>query len=248
MEIQLIKKKNTKCTVKDSSLCKWMNKKDCSECYLMELSDSDQADALKRWEVTQSLLPDGIDELAGSDTCQFCKGEPHKKTRYATVDLAHPEPESTKGMFFGFGKKVRSKIGSLLPVSIACCDRCHNAFLSYDLIKYALPVLITLLAILLLAIPATAVLVTGLGDFASYIFIILMLVIGIIVGRLVSSAYMRKKSKDVRLNIFEIPLIAEMEDKGWFLLQEDTEVTRLVFTRKKFNSSNMKYGENDADS
>jgi hypothetical protein len=96
-------------------------------------------------------------------------------------------------------------------------------------------------------IPGISGILASMGELASYIFLIAMIAIGIVAGRIASSAYARSKSKDVRMNIFEIPLIAQMEEKGWFLLQDDAEVSRLVFTRKKFSESRMKYGEDEAE-
>ncbi len=240
--MDIIKRKNTKCLIQDSSLCKWLNKTGCDTCYIMSLSDDEQKEAMQKWEVTQSLLPDDIDELHQSAYCHFCVNEPQKKEYYATIDLANPEPESKKGMFFGFGKKVRSKIGSLLPVSIGCCKKCRRAFLTLDLIKYIVPAGLTVIAILLLIIPAVANAVNRLGELVSILFLAAAFLLGLIISRILASVYLKKKSKDVRFNIFEIPAIAKMREKGWFLIQEQGETPRLIFTKNKFFKTNgLKY-------
>jgi len=243
--MEIIKKKNTKCDIKDSSLCKWLNKKECSECYIMEMGDKEQADALQRWEVTQSLLPDNVDELHQSETCHFCVHDPLPKAYYATVDLAHPEPESTKGMFFGLGKKVRTKIGSLLPVSIACCKRCRKAFFMVDFIKFATPVALLIVGILLLLIPPVINALNSLSALASTAFLIVLFLAGILVGKFLSARYIQTKSKEVRFNVFDIPIVGKMEDIGWFLLQDDGEMTRMIFTKNIFNQSRAFKDKND---
>ena len=238
MDIQIIKKKNTKCGIKDSSLCKWLDKQECGDCYIMELTDQEQAEALERWQVTQSLMPENIDDLHTSELCHFCIGERLPKAYYATVDLANPEPAATKGMFFGLGKKVRSAIGSLLPVSIACCSRCRKAFLWTDIIKFAVPVLFFGLALLLLSMPFLSGLFAVWGPLVSTLFVIALFLIGLLVGKMVSNAYIQKKGKTVRFNVFDIPIIAEMQDKGWFLMQDDGALTRLIF--KKIRGGQIK--------
>lgn len=239
MEIDLLKKKNTKCDIQDSSLCRWLNKKECSKCYVMELADREQTEALKRWEVTQSLLPNDIDKLHLSETCQFCTHDPLPKFYYATVDFAHAEPETTKGMFFGFGKKVRTKIGSLLPLSIACCRRCRRVFFMVDFIKFSIPAVFLVIGILLMLIAPVA------NALAATLFMAVMFLIGLLAVRLYSSYYIRRKMKDVRLNVFKIPLVAKMKDIGWFVLQDEGEVTKMVFTKNKFHQARMLKFKND---
>lgn len=246
MEIERMQKKNTKCDIQDSSLCRWLDKKECSRCYVLELADKEKAEALHRWEVTQSLLPDNIDELHLSETCHFCMHDPLPKSHYATVDFAHEEPESTKSLFFGFGKKVRTKIGSLLPLSIACCGRCRKAFFMVDFIKFAIPAVVLLIGVLLMLIPPVTKAINGIHELAGTAFIVVMFLIGLLAGKQYSSYFMRRKTKDVRLNVFEIPVVAKMKDIGWFVLQDqEGEVTKMIFTKNKFYQARMLKFKND---
>lgn len=238
--MDLIKKKNTKCDIRDSSLCQWLNKQDCQNCYIMELADKEQAEALQRWEVTQSLLPDNVDELNQSETCHFCVDNPLPRTYYATLDLANPEPESTKGMFFGIGKKVRSRIGSLLPIAISCCSRCRKAYLMADLIKYLTPFVFLAIGVLLAMIPPIAALLQSMGGFVSTLFIIGMFLIGLLVGKMLFTLYINKKGSEVRFNVFDIPIVSKMQDMGWFLLENDGIMTKLIFTKNKIKQSKLK--------
>jgi hypothetical protein len=238
--MDLIKKKNTKCNIKDSSLCHWLDKNGCEKCYVMELGDDEQADALKRWEITQSLLPDNVDDLHQSENCHFCAQDPQPRAYYGSVDLANPEPASMKGMFFGFGKKVRTQIGSLLPISISCCRRCRRAFLMTDVVRYLTPFVFLVVAILLSLIPPFYALLNSLGAYVSTIFVVAMFLIGIGVGKLFFISYVTKKGKAVRFNIFDIPILEKMKDKGWFVMENDSIVTKVMFSKNKFGPGKLK--------
>lgn len=220
--------KNENCAVTDSSLCKWMNK-DCSVCQVAGFKSADDArKALQDFEVTLSLLPDDFDGLQG-EKCELCKGKKGTRAKYALVDLGHEEPKSEVGMFFGFGKKVRRKIGSLMPLSISVCKKCMVAFRAAELIKWGLAAAITALAIIVLtATPLGAMLAEG----YSIIAVIALALIGYAAGRIIAQSYIRAKSKEVRFNVFEIPICAKMKDMGWFTVQDDTPVTRYIFSRK----------------
>ena len=87
------------CPISDSELCDWLGKKGCYQCYISTLkTETQKTDALERWKVTLSYLPDNIDDLHTSDECQFCKDEkPEKAQYYATFEMAHPEPYAEKG-------------------------------------------------------------------------------------------------------------------------------------------------------
>ena len=145
--------KNEDCAVKDSALCRWIDK-DCADCYIKGFKDNDDArDALAGFETTLSLLPEDIDELQGEDCC-FCVGEKQKRAGYAIIDLAHSEPASKKGMFFGLGKKVRQRIGSLMPISVSICKACKHNFWLFDIIKWVTLIVFVGIGIGLCLIPA----------------------------------------------------------------------------------------------
>ncbi len=238
--MEFLKKKNTQCTIKDSALCNWVHKEDCANCYVMELSNDEQADALKRWEVTQSLLPDDVDALHQSETCLFCVKDPLPRSCYATLDIANPEPESKKGMFFGIGKKVRSRIGSLIPLAISCCSRCRKVFFMADAIRYTTPLVFLVIGILLTLIPPVHSLLNAAGALMSTLFVVAMFLIGILAGRVFFNLYVKNKGREVRLNVFDIPIVAKMQDMGWFLLEGEGPVTKLIFSKNKMKQANLK--------
>lgn len=220
--------KNSSCAISDSVLCKWIGK-DCNECHINGIKhDDDIKKALSNFEAMLSLLPEDIDELQG-DECQFCKSDPGKRSRFAMIDLGNSEPKSETGMFFGFGKKVRRRIGSLMPMSISICQDCKRAFLFVDIVKW-------LVMLVVIAATFTVVALTSVGGALrqelSLLIITVAAVAGYFAGKAVSSAYVKAKSSRVRFNIFEIPICRKMQNLGWFTVQDDPGVTKFIFSKK----------------
>lgn len=219
--------KNDKCAISDSELCKWLDK-ECKECYISNFKDKDEAiKALDSFKVTLSLLPENFDTLSGEECC-FCKGE-HKNSRltYAIADLAHSEPESKTGMFFGMGKKVRQRIGSLLPVSISICGSCRSIFRRLEIIKWG-----TVLSFLAVSIGLCFIPAFNNNPVIPYAVVLIGGIIGYIVSKIVSAMYVTKKSKQTCFNVFEIPVCAKMKANGWFTVQDEGQITRFIFSKK----------------
>jgi hypothetical protein len=58
--------------------------------------------------------------------------------------------------------------------------------------------------------------------------------LGYFLGKVLSAAYVKAQSRRMVFNVFDIPVGAEMKQKGWFTIQDDGEVTRLLFSRKPY--------------
>lgn len=231
--------KNENCVVSDSTLCRWMNC-DCNNCYINAFkSDSDAKKALSDFEVTLSLLPGDFDDLQG-DKCCFCKGEKRQRVGYALIDLAHSEPESKKGAFFGLGKKVKQRIGSLMPLSVSICKECKRGFKLAESIKWLSIVAFVAIAIGIMMIPSVSDATINVNPALPYGIVLLGFLIGYTVGKIVSDRYIKAKSEKIRFNVFEIPVCTEMKNNGWFTMQDDGPVTRLIYS-KKSHTRKMKY-------
>lgn len=218
--------KNEQCAVTDSEICKWINK-GCTDCYLKAMRDDSEAKrTLEDFQVTLSLLPESFDSLQG-DECRFCKEEPHKRAGFATVDLAHKDPEHKRGMFFGMGKKVRQRIGSLMPVSIAICSGCRRNFRVAESLKWLTMVALGGIGLGICYIPAV-----NANPILPYAVILAGILIGYIAGKIFSAVYVNKKSAKTRFNVFDVPVCAEMKDNGWFTIQDEGPVTRFIFSKK----------------
>lgn len=221
--------KNAQCHVSDTELCRWLDK-NCSDCYINGLKHKDESEKmLSDFRVTLSLLPDDFDTLQG-DKCCFCKQEPQKpRAGYAVVDLAHQEPEHSKGMFFGLGKKVRQRIGSMMPVSISVCRDCRRALRMADYIKWMVTAAFVAASIGLCFVPAVNAVPA-----LPYGVVIAGFLAGYLVSKLASAAYVKAKSKETAFNVFEIPVCDKMEQAGWFTMQDTGPVTRFIMSRKSF--------------
>lgn len=226
------------CPVRGSNLCwKFANSTGCDACYINGLKEKHAKDeASERWEQTVRLLPKNIDELADLDTCWFCVGEKEPADGYAVVDMANPEPYSTKGMFFGFGKKVRTPVGSLVSLHIAICKKCRRAFRMVEFLQIACLIGMVALAIGLLAVPRIAQPMVNLFVLLPVVFLALMAGAGYAIGRSAAMAYMRRKSSEVNFDIGTIPLVASMLSRDWFFFQTDHGMPRMSFTKKKDRS------------
>lgn len=218
--------KNEKCVVTDTTVCKFIDK-DCKDCFINNMKDEQSAQkTLEDFEVTLSLLPDDIDELQG-DECCFCISKKQKRAKYAIVDIGHSEPETTRGAIFGFGKKVRQRIGSLLPLSISICKKCRGAFWMLDIIKWASLLFFGSVAIGICFIPAV-----NENPVLPYGVVMIGIVIGYIMGKVLSTLYLKAKGRQTRFNVFDIPVCAKMKENGWFTIQDNSEVTHFLFSRK----------------
>lgn len=218
--------KNKKCVISSSVLCKWLGKS-CDDCYVNNFRDDEEArKVLADFQVTLSLLPDTIDELMG-DSCCFCVGDKRARAAYAVVDFAHREPESKRGMFFGMGKKVRQRIGSLMPVSISICKRCRSNFRRLDTIKW-----LSLLAGVAVGIGFCFLPAVNASPALPYAVVLLGGVVGYIAGKVLAQVYLGAKGKQTRFNVFDIPVCTQMREGGWFTVADNGPVTHLMFMKK----------------
>lgn len=225
--------KNENCTVTDSLLCKWLNK-DCKDCYINTMKKDDEVDQMaKNFEVTLSLLPADFDALQG-DTCCFCKDEKNLRDGYAIVDLAHSEPEYKKGMFFGIGKKVRQRIGSMMPVSVAICAKCRASLRLIEAIKWVSILVLSLVALGLLIVPSIGDAVSAVSPALPIGVVLAAAVVGYFLGKVLTASYMKAQSKRMWFNVFDTKVGAEMKRLGWFTIQDDGEVTRVLFSKKPY--------------
>ena len=221
--------KNAQCPANDTEVCRWLGK-ECEECYIGSLKHKeDMEKAVSDFRVTLSLLPEDFDSLQGEECC-FCVGDVKKpRAGYAVIDLAHSEPEARKGMFFGFGKKVRVRVGSLMPVSISICRDCRRALRMVDYIKWIVTAAFVGLGIGLCFIPAINAIPA-----LPYGVVIAAFLVGYVISRVVSDAYMKRKSKQTVFNVFDIPVCRKMQEAGWFTIQDSGSATRFIMSRKSY--------------
>jgi hypothetical protein len=231
---ELEKEERQECPIADSELCAWVGKNGCMPCYIRSMKDeSDKQKSLENWKVMLSNLPRDIDSLHESDKCVLCKGEIHDKECYATVDMAHPEPKTMKGMIFGFGKKIRTPVGSLVTINMASCKKCKKEYTLMETFVWIFLVGMLALSLVLMMVPAIANPIANINEALPAGFVVGLTVLGYFLGKFFYSLYRKKISQDVKVDLLEIPLIRNMLDKGWFFFQDNKGMPKLFFSKKK---------------
>ena len=64
------------------------------------------------------------------------KEKKNKKAAYAIVEIAHPDPPHESGEMFGFGKKIRRPVGSMIQVPVAVCKDCKRRLDLLDNLRF----------------------------------------------------------------------------------------------------------------
>jgi len=223
------------CDIINSDICYWMSgRMGCAHCYVRSLKGAEKKTEVKdKWLETLALLPDEIDDLHDTGECQFCKGEKQKADTYAFVEMANPDPYYEKGIIFGFGKKVRTPVGSLMSIQASACKDCRRRIRMLDYSTILLVVAFMAAAIIMLMFPQISVPMGSLFAPLPIIFIGLMGLAGYMVGRFVHSVAYKNVSEKVKIDFTEIPLISKMLRRNWFFFQTTNNLPRVSFSRHK---------------
>lgn len=226
---------DNECVIADSELCHWMAAKTgCANCYIHNLkTDEQRQDSLEKWKETLNLVPDGLTQLHNTDECQFCKGKIKKADGYANIEMAHAEPYYEKGMFFGIGKKVRTPVGSLLPVQAAVCADCRRKIIFVDYTPLIFLLLFLAIAVIILMLPNMAQNLANIMELLPVLFILGMIGAGYLFGKAMHKLYAKKVSTEVKIDACEIPLIKQMIDEGWFFFQTNDDIAKISFSKHK---------------
>ena len=128
---------NKDCELYGKNICSYVGSEGCETCFLKDFDGkkSSRNSAYEAWQITLGNIPAEVDELHTSKKCQFCIDEPKDAECYGIIDMGHPEPEHRKGMFFGFGKKIRSEMGSMVSFPVACCKDCRRRYHTKDVLR-----------------------------------------------------------------------------------------------------------------
>lgn len=221
------------CSIRGSNLCWRFSGNGCDNCnFSGAKKERESQEACSRWEETLRLVPRDIDELIDSKTCWFCAGDEQEEADgYALLEMANPEPYFEKGIIFGYGKKVRSPVGSLLSIPIAVGKHCRHALRMLDIIQVGWLVGMFVLSILLLLIPQIATPMVNLFPLLPVGFVALMTGAGYYIGRNLSLAYAMRHSDKVRFDPAEIPIIRKMMARDWYFFQTNHGLPRMTFTK-----------------
>ena len=190
--------------------------------------------ALKSWEVTRSLISESFDDINSSDKCLFCKQEPiQEKHVYASTIIAHKEPLSKKKTLFGLSRKTaNASIGSLVPVNIPICKKCKQTYVlraNIRLVTIVVSVVIfgaiawgfKSLSVDAETLSLIQLSITGFGA-----------VFGYFISKVIERVYLKKVMQSVHMNIFDVKPLDVMKKNGWFVLQDNNDMTRFNFIKK----------------
>lgn len=222
------------CCICDSELCYWLGDKGCSNCYISTLkSDEEKQKALENWKIMLSNLPENIDELHESDDCVLCKGTPGKGKYYAAADMAHPDPESKKGMILGFGKKVRVPVGSLFTLKLKACKECRRSIALIDYSFLITLVIFIAAGLITVSVPTVTDALLAINDFMTIAVLAIFIAGGYGIGKLFSYLFRKKAEARMNIDLKDIPLVRRMLANRWFFFQENKGIPKIFFSKKK---------------
>lgn len=225
---------NKNCRLYGTEYCELLNMPSCDGCAFGKLqTDHEAEEAMRDLDVLMEHIPEeGVSPLFMSETCQLCRdGHPHKRDCYAVADIGHPEPQRMHRNFIGV--KTKCRVGSLIPVQIACCSRCRRNYFLVEYLPAFVSVIVAVAALAVLAVrsvyePLSAVnALLPLGIFAA------LVILGYVLGRLLRNGLKKAKSRETEFDIWQLPLLKKLASLGWQPLTADKAVSRLVFTKKR---------------
>ena len=234
------------CPIEDRELCKFLGSEGCEKCGINHLGrKADPVAYADTWDVTLSLIPDDIDELHLTDKCRFCKGEPNKKSGYEMLCLKHKEPIHMKGMFFGFGTKVPSDVGSIVDIPIAVCPRCRRRLALDKLVTYVCTGVGALIAVIALVIPGVEKALSSVSWALPLLMLVGLTAAGYGIGRLIKSGLTKKAEKEMFIDPLEIKQISRMVLLGWSPMQVNKRGDISLNFKKEKLRKNMAYKSKD---
>ena len=224
---------NKNCGFYGTEYCELLNMQSCDECAFGKLSKEELEGAKSDLDVLMAHIPEeGVASLFLSDTCLLCKGETkNKRTCYGMTDIVHPEPRRTKRNFIGI--KTKCRVGSLIPVQIACCSRCRRNYFLVEYVPMCLSILLALIALVVLSFRSVSEPLAAVNEILPIALFAGAIVLGYLIGLLVRIALTNSKAKHTELHIWNLPLMKELHELGWQPLSEEKHVSRLVFTKKR---------------
>jgi hypothetical protein len=230
---------NPNCALSGKKYCAMLNMHTCAACTVRD--SENKAEIISDLDLFETLLPEGgIARLFESRECQFCKTPIKGKRRgYAILDMAHPEPRRIQKWLFG---NRQSRIGTMIPLQMGVCPKCRKRFLLMEYLPMLIPVVIGIAALLIISMDSVRNPLVDLSMFAPFGAWIVSVLVGIILGKLVTDALERAWSKDMETDVMRHPVVAEMTKMGW------TPITAKSRTKLLFSKSRLARGLGTADS
>ena len=223
---------DTECTLYGTKSCALLNMRSCESCPLKGRVADEQ---IKRdLKLFCDLQPEGtVAQLFESKTCTLCRHEPKgKPTSFAVFDMAHTEPK-TLAQSKGLAKLLRKQMtGFMVPLQFACCTACRRRILLTAYLPLIVTILMTALALPLVAIEHTAEKLRAVAPWLPLAIVALAIVGGYGLGKLLSYLYKRRSENVMYTDVREHPFVLAMQEKGWRPLFNDRQ-PHIAMTKKR---------------
>jgi len=224
---------NKECPLYHTPDCDLLNMPSCPECIMNGKDEDDARHAMEDLEVLRGLLPEeGVHPLFAGDDCQLCKKTPpNKKAYYGLMDLGHPEPKRSKRSVIGI--KIKSAVGSLVPIQLGVCSPCRRRILTLEYLPLLLPLAAGIVSLAVLLLPGVSDALEATSMLLPFAVFVGVVVIAAVAGRLITNALEKRYAQVTELDPFNLPILHDMREKGWFPLNTNGKRLRLVFVRKR---------------
>ncbi|OQB23406.1 MAG: hypothetical protein BWY11_01871 [Firmicutes bacterium ADurb.Bin182] len=223
-----------RCKLGNTRYCELLNMGSCENCAMASGNDETLNETMSDIDTILELMPeDGISDLFESEKCLLCEGPQNERTCYAMTDLGNPNPRHSRRNFLGM--KVPLKFGSIIPVQIASCGRCRRNYRTVEYLPVALSILISAAALIFLSILEVSQSLSKIHPIMPFAVFVFFVLVGMGTGRLVRAALIKKLGAVTKFNIFSIPKLGFMREKGWDAIQPNEPVSRLIFGNKRLS-------------
>lgn len=218
------------CHMRGSDYCSLLARGDCSVCAARRMSVSEREALMDHIDEVRALLPEGSPFcLYETNECQLCKAKKKKTSGYAFVDYGHVHKrrQGPEGQV-----KKDGKTGFILPLQIACCDRCAANFRALMQTPAYFTAGGIAAGLLLMAVQPIRYAALRIHFSVPLLAVLALGALGFFAGQLWKKKFLLKKGKKTRFDLGEIPYIGAMEKMGWKALSSDREGrARPVFSK-----------------
>lgn len=221
---------NEACRLHGSAYCAMLNMESCASCTVC--SESEEKDEAIRADldvILSNMSDHSMHALFAGDDCLFCKGEPLKKKWYALTDIAHVQPRRKKATLLGIARE--SRVGTVLPIQIACCEDCRKRFLTLEYVRPLTGTIAAALSLVVLSVRRFREPIAALAEILPFAIFLAVTAIGILAGKIIKGRLRKKYGALMHMGIMELPILHDMAERGWFELTPTEGMSRLVFSK-----------------
>lgn len=225
---------NKQCKLYNTHYCDLLNMGSCENCTMASVNEENIKETMSDIDAIMALMPeDGISDLFESEKCLLCEDRPNQRTCYAMTDLGNSEPKRSRRNFLGI--KMPFKFGSIVPVQIASCGKCRRNYRTVEYLPTAVSIFVAAIALIALSVLEVSQSLAAIHPILPFALFILFVLIGFGAGKLIRALLIKKLGLQTKFNIFDIPKLKRMQEKGWEPIQPNEPVSRVIFGNKRLS-------------